>query len=244
MPEPISRSVSPSVNTGVDPYSDDVGQMSRAESPNSSQAEPQIASSAAEPPAPSSPAVPKLVSSVPPPPSVLPPTGSTANSNAQRTSQRVGVAPYADAGVTTAENSAYAGVAVVKGRDPKSGVDVEALSASVQIGAQSEVQVGLQRVAGSRGALTGSVETFTARANVGVYNDDGSKGLNVGACATAIGFEGTIGGDSSLTYGVAASAGAAGSVGVRDLDRDGKTELCARLSLGPVTLGLCMEDPR
>jgi hypothetical protein len=118
------------------------------------------------------------------------------------------------------------------------------LSASVQIGAQSEVQVGLQRVAGSRGALTGSVETFTARANVGVYNDDGSKGLNVGACATAIGFEGTIGGDYSLTYGIAASAGAAGSVGVRDLDRDGKTELCARLSLGPVTLGLCMEDPR
>jgi hypothetical protein len=217
--------------------------VSRADVPNSSQPQPDVAGSPVETPAPRSPAVPKLVSSVPAPPSVLPPAASTANNNAQRTSERLGVAPYADTGLTRSGGAAYAGVALIKGRDPKSGVDIEALSASAQIGTQSEVQVGLQRIAGSRGALAGSVETISARFNVGIHNDDGSTGLNLGASATAIGFEGTVGHANSLTYGVAASAGAAGSVGIRDIDHDGKTELCARVSLGPVTAGICVENP-
>jgi hypothetical protein len=188
-----------------------------------------------------------LVSSVPPPPSALPPTsptppGSAANNNAQRTDARLGVAPYLSAGKTTAGDSVYAGAALLKGRDP-SGAAIEVLSASLQVGAQSEVQVGLQRVAGTRGALTGSVETFTLRANVGTHNDDGSVGLNIGASATAVGFEGTAGSASSVTYGVGAGVGAGASVGARDVDRDGKTELCARLSLGPVTVGACLENP-
>jgi hypothetical protein len=101
----------------------------------------------------------------------------------------------------------------------------------------------LQRVAGTRGALSGSVEAFTARANIGIHNDDGSTGFNVGAGVTAVGFEGTIGGASRLTYGVAAGAGAGVSVGVRDVDRDGNGELCARVSIGPVTVGACLENP-
>lgn len=243
MPDPISRYTSPSADPTIDPYSDDVGKMSRADAPNSSLPQPAVTSSPTETPAPSSPAVPKLVSSISPPPSVLPPAASTAHNNAERTSERLGADLYADAGTTKAGGAVYAGVALVKGHDPKSGANLEILSASAQIGAQSELQVGLQRISASRGALTGGVETFTARANAGIYNDDGSTGLNVGFGATAIGFEGTVGSTNSLTYGVAASAGAAGSVGVRDIDHDGKTELCGRVSWGPVTLGACVENP-
>jgi hypothetical protein len=187
--------------------------------------------------------VPQLVSSLPPPPSALPPTAPSSNNNAQRTSERLGVTPFVDAGLTRAGSSVYAGVALLKGRDPGSGIEAEVLSASAQIGAQNEVQFGLQRISGSRGALTGSVETFTARAQAGIYNDDGSKGLNLGAGAAAIGFEGTIGGANSATFGVAASVGAAVSFGVRDADHDGRTELCARVALGATTFGLCLENP-
>ncbi|RYZ03789.1 MAG: hypothetical protein EOO73_26515 [Myxococcales bacterium] len=247
MPDPISSSGSlRSESPSYDPYADDAGLVSRADAPNSSQAQPGAASSQPEATT-SSPAVPKLVSSVPPSPSVLPPAAppsprSSANNNAERTNERLGVAAYMDAGKTAAGDSVYVGVALLKGRDP-SGAAVEVMSASVQVGAQTEVQVGLQRVAGQMGALSGSVETFTLRANAGVHNDDGSVGLNLGASATAVGFEGTAGGASSVTYGVAAGVGAGASVGVRDIDRDGKTELCARFSFGPVTAGACMENP-
>jgi hypothetical protein len=240
MADPIRPSSSTqSTSPNSDPYSGDVGKMSRPDAPNSSPAQCSANSSQVEPPAPSAPAVAKLVSAAPPPPSVLPPT---ANNNAQRTAER-DLTPYSDADVTASGDSVYAGVALLKGSVPNSGGDVEVLSVSGQIGAQTEVQLGLQRVAGTRGALSGSVEAFTARANIGIHNDDGSTGFNVGAGVTAVGFEGTVGGASRLTYGVAAGLGAGVSVGVRDVDRDGSGELCARVSLGPVTVGVCVENP-
>ena len=220
--------------------------MSRADAPNSSQAQPLAASnSQAEPPVNSSPAVAKLVSSAPRPPSVLPPaaSGPGANNNAQRTSDRSGVAPYAASGKTTTGDSVYAGVAGLKGRDPKSGGEAEVLSFSGQVGAQNEAQLGLVRVAGASGFLSGSAEAFTLRANIGIHNDDGSTGLNIGAGGTAVGLEGTLGRETSVTYGLAGSVGSAASIGVRDLDGDGAAELCARVSLGPITVGICLENP-
>jgi hypothetical protein len=249
MSDPIRSSSSTQLATpNSDPYLDDVGKMSRPDAPNSSSAHSSANSSQAEPPAPSVPAVAKLVSSASRLPSVLPPTApsapaSTANNNAQRTTERGVAAPYADADVTASGDSVYAGVALLKGSVRKSHGEVEALSVSGQVGAQTEVQVGLQRVAGTSGALSGSVEVFTARANIGIHNDDGSTGFNVGVGATAVGFEGSVGGASGLTYGVAASVGAGVSVGVRDVDRDGSGELCARVSIGPVTVGACVENP-
>jgi hypothetical protein len=137
----------------------------------------------------------------------------------------------------------YVGAAGLKGRDPKSGGEAEVLSASVQVGAQNEAQVTFVRVAGTSGNLNGSAEAFTARANLGIHNDDGSTGFNAGAGATAVGFEGTLGRESSLTGGLAASVGYGASVGLRDLDADGKQELCARVAAGPITLGVCVENP-
>jgi hypothetical protein len=249
MPEPIqSSSSSPSANTSYDPSSDDVGRVCRADAPSSSTAESSAPSSPAEPHSSPEPAVAKLVSSVPRPPAELPPTGasppaSTANNNAQRTSERSVAAHYADAGVTASGDSVFAGLALVKGPSSKGGAEVEVLSVSAQVGAQTELQFGLERVAGTRGVLSGSVEAFTARAHIGIHNDDGSTGLNVGAGVTAVGFEGTVGGASRLTYGVAAGVGASLSVGAADVDRDGSSELCARVSLGPVTVGACLENP-
>ncbi len=178
---------------------------------------------------------------------MLPPTASSspasaANNNAQRTSERPGVTPYALAGKTASGDSVFAGVALLKGKD-RSGAEIEVLSASGQVGAQNEFQFGFHRVAGARGGVAGSVEAFTARANVGIHNDDGSTGFNLGASAAAIGFEGTVGGATSLTYGVAAGPSIGGSLGVRDSDKDGETELCGRLSFGPVTVGMCVENP-
>ncbi len=240
MPEPISSSnASQSTSAGYDPYSDEVGKVSRADAPNSSQVEPEALSS---------PAVPMLVDSVRPPASQLPPPAtsappSTANNNAQRTSGRSGVAPYAAAGKTAAGDSVYAGVALAKGRDPKTGLEGEVLSASAQVGAQNEFQVGLVRVGGSAGLVSGSVEIMTARVNAGIHNDDGSTGLNAGAGATLIGSDVTVGGATSLTFGLAASYGGGLSVGGRDSDGDGRPELCARVSYAAVTVGLCLESP-
>lgn len=132
---------------------------------------------------------------------------------------------------------------MLKGVPPKSSGEVELLSVSGQIGAQTEVQLGFQRVAGTLGVLSGSVETFTARANIGIHNDDGSTGFNVGAGVTAVGLEGSVGGATRLTYGVAGGMGVGVSVGLRDIDDDGNSELCARGSYGPVTVGFCLENP-
>jgi hypothetical protein len=239
MPEPISSSSPQSSSIGSDPTLDDAGQICRNDAPNSSQPEP-TASTA--------PAVGKLVSSVPPPASVLPPAASAppsqAQNNAQRTSEHSGIAPYAAAGITGgAGDAVYAGVAALKGRDPKTGIEVEVFSASGQVGGQNEAQAGMARlgISGKRGGIT--AEFFSARANGGVHNDDGSTGVNCGALATIAGIEGTlISGASSFTLGFAAGVGDAISAGARDVDGDGTPEWCVKASLGVVTLGICTED--
>lgn len=241
MPDPISSS---NPMQSSDPYADDVGKVSRDPNPNSSQPEP-VASS--------SPAVPVLVNSVPQPRSVLPPAApspppSTANNNAQRTSERVGIAPYAVAGKTAAGDSVYAGVAGLRGRDPKTGFEAEVLSASVQVGAQNEAQIGLVRVGGRAGGLVGAgagMEVMSLRANLGIHNDDGSTGFNIGVSATTVGAQ-VIEGDgepTSTTLGLSSGPSAAVSAGLRDIDKDGKREVCLGVSLGLSTLGICLETP-
>lgn len=48
---------------------------------------------------------------------------------------------------------------------------------------------------------------------------------------------------AKLVGAAPAGMGAGISVGVRDVDRDGSGELCARVSVGPVTVGVCLENP-
>ena len=240
MPEPISSSSSPQVSSsGGDPTLDEAGQVCR-DAPQSSQPEPAVSTP---------PAVDKLISAVSPPTSTLPPASHTApppmaQNNAQRTSELNGVAPYAAAGITgDFQDSAYAGVAALKGHDPKTGLDLEVFSASLQVGLQNEAQAALAHVglSGKHGSL--AADFFTARATEGIHNDDGSTLVNVGALATILGTEGTLrAGAGSFTFGLAAGGGGALSVGVRDIDDNGTPELCVKASIGPVTIGFCSED--
>jgi hypothetical protein len=139
----------------------------------------------------------------------------------------------------------YAGAFAVKGRDPKSGLEVEVLSASVHDGhLQGDTQVAMARlgISSDDGHFNARGEVLTLKAHLGTQNPDGSVGVNAGIGATIAGIEGTATlGPVSGTLGVSASATLAGSVGVRDGDNDGKGELCARAEFGLWTVGACME---
>lgn len=184
---------------------------------------------------------------VPEPTSQLPPQSSTsffsgAANSGQRTTAREGITGYAEYGVTGTGDGVFAGAAALKGRDPKTGLEVEVFGASTQTGLQSEDQLTMARVGVSGQYGAASAEAFTARRGIGTHNDDGSIGANIGATATAVSVEGTLaeGGDS-LTVGVGVGAGMAASVGLRDADQDGIYELCVKVSAGFLTLGVCAE---
>lgn len=186
-------------------------------------------------------AVPQPTSALPPPSSGKPIDG--AANNAQRTTTRDGINGYADYGVTGTGDGVFAGTAALKGRDSKTGLELEVFGVSAQAGLQNEEQVTMARVglSGQNGAI--SAEAFTARRGAGVRNDDGSVGLNAGAVATAVGIEGTLGGGpDSVTLGAGVGIGMAASVGARDIDNDGILEYCAKLSVGFITLGVCAEN--
>jgi hypothetical protein len=173
------------------------------------------------------------------------PTGPT-NTNAERTTARAGVAPYAAAGVTSSGDSEFVGAALLKGRNSKSGIETEVLSASVQRGFQNEAQVGLIRVGASRddGTTSGTVDALTARAAFGIHNPDGSTGLNIALSATALGIEGAHRENgSSIGGGLGLGVGGEASVGLRDSDHDGKPELCVRIGAGPILANKCIERP-
>jgi len=163
-----------------------------------------------------------------------------SNSNSERTSATPVAAFYARAGFTSEGDSVYAGVAGVKGSE--AGGNLEVLSASVQVGAQSEVQVGLARV-GMRSELgSWEIRTIEAEIHHGVHNPDGSTGSNTGVAANAIAAEVTLGsGDTTVTLGVSAGVGIEVSTGVRDADADGVDEQCVRLGYGPGVVGACIE---
>lgn len=182
----------------------------------------------------------------PPPPAAAPPKPAApqATNNATRTSEReLSSGPHAAAGYSPGGHAVYAGAALVKGRDA-SGLELEAVSLSGQVGAQSEVQGAAARVgvAGTVGAIGG--ELGTANAHAGIHNADGSTGLNAGAGAVAIAGEVTVSGKAnSITLGAGWGVGGELSAGVRDKDGDGQPEVCFRVGAKFATVGACIELP-
>jgi hypothetical protein len=142
------------------------------------------------------------------------PPSDVAETNAERTSSRPGGSGYAEYGVTSGGEH-YAGAAALKGRDPTR-LELEVLSASIPEGRQNEVQLGMARIGGSTsgGALSGSVDVFTAKANAGHHNSDGSHGFNLGAVATAVGAEVTLSPFDWLSLTGGASFGVGGEVSI------------------------------
>lgn len=169
-----------------------------------------------------------------------------ADTNSQRTSQRIGLLPYADAGVTQSGDSVFAGVALLKGRDPNTGIEADVFTLSGQVGAQTEVQAGMLRLGASTddGSKSVGMDIFTAKANLGIHNADGTTGINVGAQATIVGIEGTLGhGGYGVTGGLSVGVGAEASIGTGDSDHDGNSELSVRVGLLFFTVGVRLENP-
>ncbi len=165
-----------------------------------------------------------------------------ASGNAARTAERA-LTPYAAAGRTHDGENDFAGVALLKGRTPE-GIEAEALSLSIQVGRQNEVQATYARVAyaGTHGSI--SAEGLTANAHVGFDNSDGSLGLNAGASATLAAAEITAKHSGfSVTAGAAAGVGGEVHVGVRDDDKDNNPEFCVRVAASFLIGGACVEFP-
>ena len=174
------------------------------------------------------------------------------SSNAQRTQDRPLDLFYVDAGVTPDRAGVFEGAALLKGKTK--GIEAEILSASTQVGAQTETQAGLLRMnVEITPNVTLAVECLTAEGHVGIHNPDGSTGINAGFSLTALSGALTYtNGGTSVTGGAVKSplpelkglkGGAAAHIGVRDADHNGKPEICGGVSAGPITVGGCLELP-
>jgi hypothetical protein len=112
---------------------------------------------------------------------------------------------------------------------------------------QLDVQTGLPRLErhATLGGLhvTADVDLLNASAHLGSLNEDGSRGETVGAGANLLNAELTLDYRGwSLSVGVGASLGGSIASGEgRDLDADGVSERCFKMTLGPFTLGECDE---
>jgi hypothetical protein len=170
--------------------------------------------------------------------------GPKATNNATRTQERdLASGPYAEAGYSGGGHALHAGVALVKGRDA-SGLELEALTASVQVGGQNEAQGAAVRVSvsGARGSIGG--EAGSANVHAGIHNPDGSTGVNAGGGAVWAAGEATLSGEAnSVTVGAGIGVGGELSVGLRDKNGNGEPEVCIRASLKFAMVGACLELP-
>jgi hypothetical protein len=169
---------------------------------------------------------------------------SSSGVDGPRTTSEAGVrGPHAEAHAR--DGDIYAGAFALGGHDAASGLDIEVFSASIYQGADERaVQVGMARIGGSTddGHFGARGEVFSAQARAGIHNPDGSTGLGASTGVTVVGAEvtGTLG-PVSLTAGASVGAIVGGSLGVRDGDGDGKTEVCGRVEFGVGAVGLCVE---
>ena len=145
-------------------------------------------------------------------------------------------------------SEAHAHAAVLSGHDPQTGLDLEVLSVAAQGGPGGASLEGMvERYGFSSADATKEIhaDIFSVCAEIGRHNADGSDGVGLGASASAMGVEFTLGqgGDNSLTVGVGVGVGAHVSIGGRDIDNDGKPEVCARVGVAVFTLAGCVESP-
>lgn len=152
--------------------------------------------------------------------------------------------PEASFGVK--DGYAFGSVSLVKGVSHV-GAEGEVVTYSRKHGSQNEVDITGARVRRAISEVPGlsvSGELVRARSNVGIHNEDGSTGFNIGATVTAAQKTAHYdpGDGNSGHLGIGIGAGAAFSVGTRDADADGKEEVCVSASVFMVSGGICWES--
>jgi hypothetical protein len=165
--------------------------------------------------------------------------GSDVEGRRAQTPMQLG---YADAGITEDGGSAYAEGALLFGS--KFDTELSIGLASLQVGEQSEAQTTL--FAESSHGDDGTTTTFRDMSLIiggGVHNSDGSIGLNLKADASILTAEvdQDLGDGNRISVGVHVGAGVGGSLGTSDIDGDGHTEYCMRVSAFGMTAGGCLE---
>ena len=192
----------------------------------------------------------------------------TGPTHADRLRQYEGIAPRANVGVSAGGDVNRVHFAAASGHDKKTGMTVELGAVSAAYGDQNELAAVFEQVSVETDPLTdaerrkafvglagkATAEALSAKAHLGIHNADGSVGFNIGASAVLVNAEGTVdvsllGGvfEGSFTAGVGLAKGGELSVGLRDQDNDGRTEVCGRIGIQPgvsVTLGACLELPK
>jgi len=136
-----------------------------------------------------------------------------------------------------------------KYRSPRASLDLSMLSVSHRsTSLQAVTAAHLTRLSGrvpiGLTKVNATLDIMSGRAGSSSENCDGSHGLNAGLVGSLV--TGELSADfsgNSVTVGATAGVGVAGSLGVRDADKDGKSEACARAEVGPFILGLCVENP-
>ena len=158
------------------------------------------------------------------------------------------------AGVTSSGDSVYAEAALTRHIDDTytdarlfnagRGESSEGGFASIQVGLQNEIAIGVYRnrlpayLTGDGTKPKGSVAGTNidhARLHVGIHNDDGSTGFNLGASVKVL--DGTSETPNShVSFGLTLAAGL--SIG-RRTGEDGKQETCWGVELPFVSFGQC-----
>jgi hypothetical protein len=137
--------------------------------------------------------------------------------------------------------------ALLRGHDPPIGLDLEVLSFAAEAGPRGvrasaiAERVGLST---ADGAQQIHADLLSAGIELSTRSADASEGLAVSASAAALDVEATLplGHANGLTLGASLGVGFHLSAGLRDIDHNGKPELCVRAT-EIVTVGACIELP-
>ncbi len=126
-------------------------------------------------------------------------------------------------------------------------LDVKVLHAQARAGLQWDASVGVVNVGFSDDENRNKIhmDILSLKSGYGIRNPDGSTGVNVGISGTIIAVEGTAttpNAKLSVTFGAGVTLKGEASLGFRDIDNDGITKICGRLSLSWWTLGACVES--
>ncbi len=146
-----------------------------------------------------------------------------------------------------AEGQLEAHAALLRGHDPATGLDLDVLSFAAEAGPRGvratavAERVGLSTADGTQQI---HADLLSAGIELATRNPDASEGLALSASAAALDVEATLplGDANSLTLGASLGVGFHVSAGFRDIDHDGKPELCVKAT-EIVTVGACIELP-